>query len=63
MLKHGAGLNRHAVPHRGDRLVESGGAVDNQELRPPQTAFDEIVEHGAPGFGAFAARETRSNGA
>ena len=43
MLMHGAALNRHAVPHRGDRLVESSGAVDNQELGPPQTACDEIV--------------------
>jgi hypothetical protein len=35
MLVHGAALNRHAVPHRGDRRVEAGCAVDNEELRPP----------------------------
>ena len=48
-----AALDRHAVPHGGDRLVEPGGAIDDEELGPPQAAPDEIVEHGAPSLGAL----------
>lgn len=53
-LVHRAAPNRHTVPDRGDRLVESASAVDKEEW--PQFAFDEMVEHGAPGLVAFAAR-------
>ncbi len=31
------------------------GAVDDEKLWPPQAAFDEVVDHGAPGFGALPA--------
>ena len=41
MLMHGAALHRHAVPHGGDRLVKPGGAVDNEEVGPPQAAPGE----------------------
>jgi len=29
-----AALDRHAVPHGGDRLLQPRRAVDNEELRP-----------------------------
>ena len=54
MLMNGAPLHRHAVPHCGDRLVQPGRAIDDEELGPPQAALDEIVEHGTPGLGALA---------
>ncbi len=50
-----AALDRHAIPDSGNRLVEAGGAINDEELRPPQPAFDEIVEDGASGLGALAA--------
>src|SRR5947208_9128470 len=50
-----ATLHRHAIPHRGDGLVEPRRAVDDEELRIPQAALDEIVENGAPSLGALAA--------
>jgi len=40
MLVHGATLNRRAVPHGGDRLVEAGRAIDNEELE------DAVTCHG-----------------
>jgi transposase len=43
-----AALDRHAVPHGGDRLVEPGRAIDDEELGPPQAALDEIVEDATP---------------
>src|SRR5262245_34856737 len=44
-----AALHRHAVPHGGDRGLEPGRAIDDEELRPQPTP-DEIVEHRAPGL-------------
>src|SRR5205085_1113906 len=35
--------DRHAVPDRGNGLVEPRRAIDNEELWPPQSARDEIV--------------------
>jgi hypothetical protein len=55
VLVHRAALDRHAVPDGGDRLLEPRRAVDDEELRPPQPALDEIVEDRAPGLGALAA--------
>ena len=49
-----AALDRHAVPHGGDRLVEPGRAIDDEELGPPQAALYEIVEDGTPSLGALA---------
>ena len=48
-------LHRHAVPHRGERFLQSRRAVDDEKRRPAQTAPDQIIENGAPGFGEFAA--------
>jgi hypothetical protein len=50
-----AALHRYAVPHSGDRAIEPGRAVHDEELGPLQAAPDEIVEHRPPGFGARAA--------
>ena len=50
-----ASLDRHAVPHGGNRLVQSRRAIDEEELRPAQAAANEIVEHRAPGLGALPA--------
>src|SRR5262249_62250033 len=36
MLVNRTPLHRYAAPHGGDRCVEPGGAVDNEELRSPQ---------------------------
>src|SRR6202047_5402829 len=49
-----AALNRHAIPNRGDGLVEPRRAIDDEEFRAPQPAMDEAVEDGAPGLGALA---------
>ena len=38
-----AAPHRHAVPDGGDRFVETQRAIDDEELRLPQPAFDEIV--------------------
>lgn len=40
----GASLHRHAVPQRRNCPVQSGRAIDDEELGPPQAAPDEIVE-------------------
>src|SRR4029077_9130887 len=56
MLVNRAALDRHAVPDGGDGLVEPRCAVDDEEFGPSQAALDEIVEDGAPGLGALAAR-------
>ncbi|OJH00132.1 hypothetical protein BL313_11685 [Staphylococcus hominis] len=50
-----AALHRHAVPDRGNGLVEPRRAIDDEELGTRQPAFDEIAEHRAPGLGALAA--------
>jgi hypothetical protein len=50
-----AALNRHAAPHRGDRVLEAGRAIDDEELGPPQATPDEIIEHRTPSLDAFAA--------
>jgi hypothetical protein len=31
------------VPHRSDRILESGRAVNDEELGPPESTSDEIV--------------------
>src|SRR6516165_6282695 len=43
-----ASLDRHTVPHGGNRLVEPRRAVDDKEFGPSQAAINEIVENGAP---------------
>ena len=49
-----AALDRNAVPYGGDRLVEPGRAIDDEELGVTQSALDEIVEDGTPSLGALA---------
>src|SRR6478736_6584048 len=51
----GASLYRYAFPDGGKRLLESRRAVDDEELRSPQTTLDQVVEDRAPGFRAFSA--------
>src|SRR6201996_1044078 len=51
----GAALGRHVAPQGGQRLLQPGAAVDNQELRLAQAAFGEIVENGAPRPAGLAA--------
>src|SRR5439155_16321125 len=36
-------------------FLQSRRAVDDEKAWPPQTALDQIIENGAPGFGGFAA--------
>jgi hypothetical protein len=48
VLVDGAALGRHVAPEGGQRLLQPGAAIDNQELRLAQPALDEIVENGAP---------------
>ena len=55
MLVNRAALGRHTVPDGGERLLEPGCAVDDEELRPAQAARDEVVENGTPGLGGLAA--------
>jgi pimeloyl-ACP methyl ester carboxylesterase len=55
VLVHRAPLNRHAIPNGGNRALEPGAAIGDDEFGPPQAAPDEVIEHGAPGFGALTA--------
>ncbi len=55
MLVNRAPLCWHAVPDNGERLVEPGGAVHDQELRPAQASGDEVIENDTPGFGCLPA--------
>ena len=49
VLVHRAALDRHVGPERGERLLEPRRAVDDDQLRRPQAARDEIVEERPPG--------------
>src|SRR3954469_15733521 len=42
-------LSWYYWPERSQRLLQAGRAVDNQELRGPQAAGDQVIEHGPPG--------------
>jgi hypothetical protein len=57
---HGATLNRRLGPERGERLLETRRAVDDDEFRRLQSTFDEIVEECPPGGFAFA--DSRQHG-
>ena len=46
MLVNGAALYQCAVPNDGNRFLQSRRAVNDQELRPPQTAPNQIIENG-----------------
>ena len=50
-----APLGRHLGPQRGQRPLEPGRAVDDEELGRAQAARDEVVEQGPPGGLALAA--------
>src|SRR5437763_13748188 len=45
VLVYRAALGRHVAPEGGQRLLQPGAAVDNQELWLAQPALDEIVEN------------------
>jgi Transposase DDE domain len=47
---HRTALHGHIAPHGRERAGQACAAVDDEEVRPPQAALDEIVEHGAPAF-------------
>ena len=44
MLVHGAALDRRVGPEGRERLVQTAAAIDDQQLRSPQTARDQIIE-------------------
>ena len=50
LSRHRAALNRHVGPERGERLLEAGRAVDDDEFRRLQATFDQIVEERPPGL-------------
>ncbi len=56
VLMNRAALDRYAIPDRGNGLVESWRAVDNEELGSAQPALDKIIEDSAPGLSALAPR-------
>ena len=49
MLVRRAPLHRHRGPEGSERLLQPGGAVEDQELRGPQPARDQVVGHRPPG--------------
>ena len=55
MLVHGAALDSHVGPQRRQRLFQARRAVDDDQLRPRQSAPHEIVEQRAPGRLALTA--------
>jgi len=46
---HRAPLDRDAVPNGGDRALQPGAAIDDEEFGPLQAALDELIDHGGPG--------------
>jgi hypothetical protein len=54
VLVHRAALDRRVRPQRGERLLQPRRAVDDDEFRRLQPAFDEIVEQRAPSGFALA---------
>src|SRR5260370_34786624 len=54
MLMHGPSLYRYAIPNGGDRLLQSRGAVHDEELRSSQATLDQVIEHRSPGLGPLA---------
>jgi hypothetical protein len=55
LLMHGAALDRNIGPQRRQRLLQAGRAVDDDEFRRLQAAFDQIVEQRPPGRLSLAA--------
>ncbi len=55
VLVNRAALNQNIRPKRGQRLLEAGSAIDDDELRRLQAAIDEAVEERPPGGFASAA--------
>src|ERR1700745_1711679 len=49
MLVNRAALDQNLRPQRGERLLEAGSAIGDNELRRPQAAFDEGIEDVQPG--------------
>ena len=47
MLVNGAALYQCAVPNHGNRFLQFRRAVNDQELLPPQTAPNQIIENNA----------------
>jgi hypothetical protein len=56
MLMHRSALRRNDGQARRERLFETKRAIDDDELRRPQSAFDEIVEQRPPSGFALSAR-------
>src|SRR6516162_111611 len=55
VLVDGAALGRYVAPEGGQRLLQSGATVDNQERWLAQAALHEIVENGTPSLAGLAA--------
>ena len=55
VLVDGASLYRHLGPEGGERPLQPGGAIDDQELRRPQATGHQPVENRAPGGLALTA--------
>jgi hypothetical protein len=45
VLVNGAALHRHAVPDRGDGLVDPRRAVDDEEFGTPQPSRQIFLDH------------------
>ena len=62
MLVYRAALGRHVAPEGGQRLLQPGAAVDNQELWLAQPALDEIAATRRPHESEYFRFELYLNG-
>ena len=54
-LVHGAPLERNIRPQRSQRFLKSRRAVDDGQVRLPQTTRSQVVQHRAPSRFALSA--------
>jgi hypothetical protein len=62
VLVYRAALGRHVAPEGGQRLLQPGAAVDNQELWLAQPALDEIAATRRPHESEYFRFELYLNG-
>jgi hypothetical protein len=52
---HGAALHQRLGPHQPERLLQPRRAVDDDEIRRPKAAGDEVIKQTPPGRLALTA--------
>jgi len=55
VLMHGAALHQRVGPYQPERLLQPRCTVDDDEIRCPKAAGDEVIKQTPPGRLALAA--------